>query len=257
MQELVKRWESISSAIRERNEKPLNDKHRLPDGAQAILKLLETDPAAFERIIEPQLRRQYQQALEALHAEMQNPHRERAAVSQRITKLLTSGRPAPEHIPALIELERITREAGGTAYVKVEATVFREMARLSHPDLIPFLVEAFQYRRRYDNFAGRRREYAVDIAAVIAARTGVPQAIAALGEMLAHPTPEIRGMALVIIYEAYEREGCDMSSSLLDHFWQLGRSDPDHRVRQTALAFLQRLGHISYQEAMQYLGDGS
>jgi len=116
-------------------------------------------------------------------------------------------------------------------------------------------VEAFQYRRRYDKFAGRRREYAVDIAATIAARTGAPQAIAALGEMLADPTPKIRGVALVIIYEAYEREGCDMPSSLLDTFWQLGRNDPNQRVRQTALAVLQRLGHISYEEAMEYLED--
>jgi hypothetical protein len=233
----------------------LNEEHSLPGDVKAILRLLQTDPAAFERIIEPQLRRQYQQALEALCAEMQNPHRERAVVSQRTTRLVTSGWPSPEHIPTLIELERITREAGGTAYVHVEETVFREMARLSHPDLIPFLVEAFQYRRRYDKFAGRRREYAVDIAATIAARIGDPQAITALGEMLADPTPKIRGVALIIIYEAYEREGCDMPSSLLDTFWQLGRNDPNQRVRQTALAVLQRLGHISYEEAMEYLED--
>lgn len=231
----------------------LTNGHSLPDDAKALLHLLETDPAAFERLIEPRLRQQYHKALGALHTEMQNPHRERATVSRRITQLVTSGRPAPEHIPALIELERTAREAGGTAYVEVEKTIFREMARLSHPDLIPFLVEAFQYRRRHDNFAGRRREYSVDIAATIAARTGAPQAIAALGEMLADPTPRIRGVALVIIYEAYEREGCDMPPALLDYFWQLGRTDPDRRVRQMALAFLQRLGHIGYEEALEYL----
>ena len=214
------------------------------------------DQATFERVIEPLLRQQYQEALEALCAEMQNPDREREIVPQRVSKLLTSGHAAPEHIPTLIKLERITREVGGTAYVHVEETVFREMARLSHQDLIPFLAEAFQYRRRYDNFAERRREYSVDIAAVIAARTVASQAIAALGEMLADPTPKIRGVALVIIYEAYEREGCDMPSALLDYFWHLGRDDPDRRVRQTALASLQRLGHVSYEEALEYLGGG-
>lgn len=226
----------------------LNDsgnEHHLPNDVGAILHLLDTNPTVFERLIEPRLRRQYQEALEALCAEMKNLHRERAVVSQRIIKLVTSGRPAPEHIPTLAELERIARQVGGTAYVHVEETVFSEMARLSHPDLIPFLVEAFQYHRHHDQFAARRREYAVDIAAVIAARTGVPQAITALGEMLADPTPRTRGVALVIIYEAYEREGCDMPSSLLAHFWQLARSDPDRRVRQTALACLQRLGQIS------------
>jgi hypothetical protein len=33
------------------------------------------------------------------------------------------------------------------------------------------------------------------------------------------------------------------------------RNDPNQRVRQTALAVLQRLGHISYEEAMEYLED--
>ena len=234
----------------------LNDEHDLPDDVKAILHLLETDQAAFERIIEPQLRRQYQQALEALCVEIQNPDREREVVWKKLSKLRTSGRPAPEHIPTMIELERITRETGGTAYCAVEETVFKEMASMSHPDLTAFLVEAFQYRRRYDNFAVQRREYSVDIVAVIAARTGALQAIAALGEMLADPTPKIRGVALDIIYEAYEREGREIPPPLLDYFWQLGRDDRDRRVRQTALAFLQRLGHVSYEEALEYLEGG-
>jgi len=211
------------------------------------------DENTFWRIVQPRLRCQYQQALEALCAEMRNPARERKAVWERIGQLETSGSPSPEHIPALIELERIARETGGTAYVDVEQTVFREMARLSHPDLLPFLVEAFQYRRSYDKFAVRRREYSVDIVATITARTGDPRAMTALGEMLSGPTPKIRGVALSIIYEAYEREGCEMSPAVLDHFWRLGKSDPNWRVRQTALAYLQRLGHISYIEAMRYL----
>lgn len=207
----------------------------------------------LDRMIGAQLRWQYQQALEALCVEMRNPQRERAVVWQRVAELETKGYPAPEHIPALVELERITREAGGTAYVYVEETVFFAMVYLSHPDLVPFLLEAFQYRRRYDTFATRRREYAVDIVATIAARTGSPQAASALGEILADPKPEIRGVMLVIIYEAYEREGCELPPPVLEHFWRLGRDDPDRRVRQTALACLQQLGQVSYADAIQYL----
>lgn len=114
------------------------------------------DEKTFCRIVEPQLRRQYQGALEALCAEMENPDRERKVVWQRLDELMISGTPAQEHIPTLIELERIARETGGTAYVGVEQTIFEEMAQLSHPDLVPFLIEAFRYRRRYDRFAMRR-----------------------------------------------------------------------------------------------------
>ncbi len=226
----------------------------IPNNRNPPMHWKEMNAKTFWRsIVQPQLRRQYQQALEALCTEMKNPHRERKTVWQRIGQLETSGLPLPEHIPTLIELERIAREAGGTAYVDVEQTVFREMARPSHPDLLPFLVEAFQYRRSYDKFAGRRREYSVDIAATIAARTDDPRAMAALGEMLSDPTPKVRSVALSIIYETYEREGCEMPPAMLDHFWRLGKSDPDQRVRHTALAFLQHLGHISYAEAMRYL----
>ena len=172
------------------------------------------DEETFRRIVEPQLRRQYQQALEALCAEMKNPDRERKVVWQRISQLMTSGILAQEHIPTLVELERIAREAGGTAYVEVEQTVFEEMAKLSHPDLVPFMIEAFRYRRRYDNFAVRRREYSVDVVAVVAARTGDARAIAAMGEMLEYPAAEVRGVSLDIIYEAYEREGCEVQPAV-------------------------------------------
>ena len=172
---------------------------RISGNRKPLMRSTGMDENTFRRIVQPRLRRQYQQALEALCVEMRNPGRERKAVWERRGQLETSGSPSPEHIPTLIELERITRETGGTAYVDVEQTVFHEMARLSHPDLIPFLVEAFQYRRSYDKFAGRRREYSVDIAATIAARTGDPHAMTALGEMLSDPTPKIRGVVLSII----------------------------------------------------------
>ena len=234
----------------------LDDDEQQADEPQAnsLMHSLKTIPAAvLERVIQHQMRQQYQQALEALLAIMRDPHRERKQVWQHITQLETSGLPARQHIPTLAELEQVARKAGGTAYVEVEQTVFKEMARLSHPDLVPFLLQAFEYRRKHDQFAGRRREYSVDITATIAARTGDSRAIAALGKMLDDPTPKIRGVALVVIYETYEREGCEMQPALLEHFWRLGRGDPDLRVRQTALAFLQRLGQVGYAEAIEYL----
>ncbi|MEA3396111.1 MAG: hypothetical protein U9R05_01450 [Chloroflexota bacterium] len=218
-----------------------------------LMRLLDTDPTAFDRLIVPRLHKQYQQALEALCVVMQNPKRERKAVREHITAWLTSGQPAPQHIPTLAELERVTRKRGGAAYVQVEQRVFEEMARLNHPDLVPFLLEAFRYRRKRDQFSRRRREYTVDIVSVIAARTRNSAAVAALVEMTADPKPEIRGIALHVIYKAFEREGVDMLPAVLDLFWKLGQEDPDYRVRQTALAWLQKMGQISYEEALGYL----
>ncbi len=230
------------------------DKSNSSKSARDVLQRLRH--IAADRSVKLRFHQQYQEALEMLCETMQNPDREREVVWEQVGKLKKSGRPAPRHIPTLIELERITREAGGTAYVVVEQAIFEEMARLSHPDLIPFLLEAFRYRRRYDNFAARRREYATDIAATIAARTAAPQIAAVLDEMLADPKPEIRGVAMIIVYEAHDREGCEMSPALLDTFWRLGRHDPNRRVRQTALAVLQRVGEITYDEAMAQLERG-
>lgn len=220
---------------------------------QELQHLLNTDPTAFERLIAPRLHQRYQQALEALCVVLQNPRREREVVREHLRVWLTSGPPAPQHIATLVELERITRERGGTAYVEVEQRAFEELARLTHPDLIPFLLEAFHYRRKRDQFGGRRREYAVDIVSMIAARTGDSAAVAALAEMLADPDPEIRGITLHIIYEVFERAGVDLPPAVRALFRKLGCEDPDRRVRQTALAWLQRMGQISYQEAPAYL----
>lgn len=39
----------------------------------------------------------------------------------------------------------------------------------------------------------------------------------------------------------------------MDRFWQMAEEDRARKVRQTALAVLQRLGLISYEEAMARL----
>lgn len=207
----------------------------------------------LDEAIVQRLMQQYQGALEELCAEMKILDRERRVVQDLVTKLETSGRPAPEHIPTLIELERITREAGGTAYVEVDSTVFREMAQLNHPDLIPFLLEAFQYRRRYDEFAARRRACAAQIAATIAARSGDPRAVDVLLEMLADPKPDIRGSALGTIYETYEWEGVEMPAKLVERCWEMAKTERSRSVRQTTLAVLHQMEQISYEEAVSYL----
>jgi hypothetical protein len=233
--------------------------------AERLQHLLDTDPefrAEFDRQVKAQLRQQYGEALRELQAVMQNPDREQESVWNLISKVRTSGLPAPEHIPALIELERITRQIGGTAFTDVEKIVFEALSELAGqleaddvetPALLDFLGEAFRYQRKHDNFAARRRDAAVEIAATIAARTRDERALALLHEALAHPTPKIRGVAAIIIYETYEWLGCDVPSELVDLFWQMAEADRARKVRQTALAVLQRLGLISYEEAMARL----
>ncbi|MBL7183368.1 MAG: hypothetical protein ISS50_02845 [Anaerolineae bacterium] len=238
--------------------------------AERLGHLLDTDPvfrAEFDRHVKAQLRVQYSQALRDLHAEMHNPDREREVVWQLISKVNTSGLPAPEHIPALIELERTTREVGGTAYVAVEGMIFEALSSVVGRHLcetwaenavetrvlLSFLEEAFRYERKYDNFAARRRDASLEMAATIAARTGDERALALLHESLSHPTAKIRGVAAVVIYETYEWLGCDMPQELIDRFWQMAEEDRGKKVRQTALAVLQRLGLISFEEVMERL----
>lgn len=239
--------------------------------AERLGHLLDTDPAfraEFDRHVKAQLRVQYGQALRDLHAEMQNPDREREVVWRLISKVNTSGLPAPEHIPALIGLERTTREVGGTAYIAVEGMIFEALSSVvsrhlcetwaenavETRGLLSFLEETFRYERKYDNFAARRRDASLEMAATIAARTGDKRALALLHEALSHSTAKIRGVAAVVIYETYDWLGCDMPQELVGRFWQMAEEDRGKKVRQTALAVLQRLGLISYEEAMARLG---
>ena len=233
--------------------------------AERLDHLLETDPefrAEFHRHIDVQLREQYNKALWKLQAVMQNPDREWEAVGKLISRVHTSGWPAPEHVTALIEVERIARETGGTAYVAVEEMVFKELAKLVREqgesiarvqELLPFLGEAFRYRRKYDNFAARRRDAALELAAKIVCLSGDERALALLHEALDHSTPKIRGVAAIIIYDTYQRMGCDVPETFIARFWQMAEEDSNRKVRQTALAVLQRLELISYEEAMDRL----
>ena len=58
-----------------------------PDDVNAILHTLETDPAAFERLIEPIMRRQYQAALEAHHVDRSALRWRMSALEQKASGL--------------------------------------------------------------------------------------------------------------------------------------------------------------------------
>jgi len=102
-----------------------------------------------------------------------------------------------------------------------------------------------QFRQQYQE--------ALELTATIAARTGAPEALDVLTEMLSDPKSDIRGEAMVTLYETYEWQGCEIPPVLLDRFWDAARSDRSRRVRQTSLAVLQRVGEISYEEAVEHL----
>lgn len=221
--------------------------------------MTDTDPhQGLSDEIRAVLQQQCQEALQTLCETMKEPDREREVVWEQLSDLRTSGSPGREHVTTLIELERITRESGGTAYMEVDKTVFDELERMDRPGAIPvgFLLGAFQYRRRYDNFARRRRARAVKLTATIVAQTGSAEALDALIEMLSDPRADVRGEAVVTMYNTYEWQGCQMPQVLVDQLWDAAQNDT-RQVRQTALAVLQRVGAITYHEAMAYLdGEG-
>ena len=246
--------ESSSPEIQAGGRKYVNaprDEDKFPKIAREIVQKLARHAA--DRVIKLQFQQQYQEMLEVLCETMQDPDREREVVREQAGKLRGSGRPAPRHIPTLIKLERITREAGGTAFVDVERMGWEALSQLSHPELVPFLLEAFHYHRRHDNFGGRRRDWAVEITATIAARTDDPQALDALQEMLSASKPPIRGKALIAIYETYDWEKRELPAEVIERCWDMAENDRSGKVRQTAVAVLQRVGEVTYEEAMAYL----
>ena len=217
--------------------------------------MIDTDPyRGVPKEIRAVFQRQYQEALETLCETMKNPDRERKATLEQLSDLQSSGIPDPSHIPTLIELERITRETGGDAYMEVDKTVFDELERIDRPEEIPvgFLLDAFQYRRRYDNFARRRRAWAVKLTATIAAQTGSAEALEALIEMMSDPRPDVREKTIITMYNTYEWQGCEMPQVLIDQLWDAAQNDA-RAVRQTALGVLQRAGEVSYDDVRAYL----
>ncbi len=186
------------------------------------------------RLIKPILQKQYGNALAALYPVMQNRDRTRKEVSEALSGLHKNGSPAPQHIPALIELERVTRETGGTAYGRVEKALFEEMERLRHPDLIPFLAEAFVYGRRYDSFARSRRMWAAYIMAEIAGAMDNLEAFAALSEMLSNPKADLRQIALDTVYNAFVADGGTLPAALVDVIGRLAAGALDEDVRRAA-----------------------
>lgn len=194
------------------------------------------------------LRQGYQQALETLCETMKNPDRERDEVRERLRDLTTRGRCLEEHIPTLMRLERITRETGGTGYMEVERTIFKELEGIDHPDLPSFLLEAFQYRRRYDNYAGKRRARALELTVMISIRTETAEAIDALIEMLSTPRDEVRDEALKLLYHTYQWEEYPIPPALVEHIHKMAAEDTSEDVLATAHAILEVLGEITYNE---------
>ncbi len=197
------------------------------------------------------LRQGYQQALETLCETMKNPDRDRDVVREQLGDLKSSGRPMETHIPTLMKLERITRETGGAGYMGVERTVFKELAQVIHPDLIPFLLDAFQYSRRYDNFAGKRRTRALELTVKIATRAGSAEAVESLIEMLSAPRSKVREEALLTLYQTYKWEGVQLAPPLVDHCWDMVEEDANEEVRQTALSILEVIREITYDDQDQ------
>jgi hypothetical protein len=207
----------------------------------------ESEWEAVERRLAPILRRQYHDALDALLAVLKDPQRERQTVWEGTSRLQASGIPEPEHISDLVGVARQARE-GGIAYAHAEQAIFEALTRLNHPDLLPFLAEAYDYTRAHDLFAGRRRAYAVDMVATMAIRLKLPEAYAWLGKILAQPDAKRRGTALVIIYEAFDRDYGDFTPEMQTVFQRASQADPDRRVRQTALACLLRMAQANHPE---------
>jgi vesicle coat complex subunit len=71
--------------------------------------------------------------------------------------------------------------------------------------------------------------------------------------MLSASKPPVRGKALIGIYKAYDWEEKELPAEVIEHCWDMLENDRSGKVRQTAVAVLQRVGEVSYEEAMAYL----
>jgi len=161
-----------------------------------------------------------------------------------------------EDVPRAQVLCGRVAEAGGTGSRDLQETLLSLISQAKDPVSIPFWVELLDYVRPRDQFAERRRTYALAGLARLVMRRDDPAALAALRKAMHHPRAEVRALAVHYLGRAVlhvENEGQDekheeerpprpVAPDILAELNDIAVSDPAFGPRFQARAVLREAG---------------
>jgi hypothetical protein len=147
-------------------------------------------------------------------------------------------------------------EAGGTGSRDLQETLLSLISQAKDPVSIPFWVELLDYVRPRDQFAERRRTYALAGLARLVIRRDDPAALAALRKAMHHSRAEVRALAVhylgrAVLYvknggqdEAHEEERPPrpVAPDILAELNEIAVSDPAFGPRFQARGVLRDAG---------------
>jgi hypothetical protein len=118
---------------------------------------------------------------------------------------------AAEDVPRAQVLCRRVADASGTGSRDIQEELLGLISQAQEPVSVPFWVELLDYVRPRDQYAERRRTYALAGLARLVIRRGDPAALAALRAATHHPRAEVRALAVhylgrALLFEEFDGE---------------------------------------------------
>ena len=163
---------------------------------------------------------------------------------------------AAEDVPRAHVLCRRVADAGGTGSRDIQEELFSLISQAQEPVSVPFWVELLDYIRPRDQFAERRRTYALAGLARLVIRRDEPTALAALRVAMHHPRAEVRALAVhylgrPLLFEEYDAEEKEHNEArpprplppdILAELNEIAVSDPAFAPRFQARGVLREAG---------------
>lgn len=136
-------------------------------------------------------------------------------------------------------------DASGSGKLFLEEGMLRHIARTASPTSLPFFEHLLDYTRPRDQFAVKRRAWAVAGIALIAAQTGGSDAAARRIEALLreHPDKRVRTAAVDAVGRLWRTEKGDLTADAIKLLERVSREDRAFEPRFTARGWLAAMGH--------------
>ncbi len=136
------------------------------------------------------------------------------------------------------EFYRVVYQAKGRGILYAQESLLTLIAHALNPVSVPFWLEILNYNRPRDIFIPARRDYAVAALALLVIRQGTLEAFNALRDLLYHPDPDVRALAVYVLGQVYLYPKLPLPMDIQTAFAQIAVQDTAFKPRFQARAML-------------------